>query len=40
MKPKKLIVIGGSAAGAKAAARARRINQTADITIIQKDPYL
>ncbi|MFZ2631973.1 MAG: FAD-dependent oxidoreductase [Desulfosalsimonadaceae bacterium] len=40
MKPKKLIVIGGSAAGAKAAARARRIDQAADITIIQKDPYL
>lgn len=40
MKQKKLIVIGGSAAGAKAAARARRIDQNADITIIQKDPYL
>ena len=40
MKQKKLIVIGGSAAGAKAAARARRIDQTAEITIIQKDPYL
>lgn len=40
MKRKKLIVIGGSAAGAKAAARARRIDQKADITIIQKDPYL
>lgn len=40
MKQKKLIVIGGSAAGAKAAARARRIDQNAEITIIQKDPYL
>ncbi len=40
MKQKKLIVIGGSAAGAKAAARARRIDQNARITIIQKDPDL
>jgi len=40
MKQKKLIVIGGSAAGAKAAARARRIDQNAEITIIQKDPNL
>lgn len=40
MNPKKLVVIGGSAAGAKAAARARRIDQHAEITIIQKDPYL
>ncbi len=37
---KKLIVIGGSAAGPKAAAKARRIDQTAEITIIQKDPDL
>jgi NADPH-dependent 2,4-dienoyl-CoA reductase/sulfur reductase-like enzyme/rhodanese-related sulfurtransferase len=40
MKQKKLIVIGGSAAGAKAAAKARRIDQNAEITIIQKDPDL
>ncbi len=40
MKQKKLVVIGGSAAGAKSAARARRIDQNAEITIIQKDAYL
>lgn len=40
MNKKKLIVIGGSAAGAKAAARARRIDQNAEITIIQKDSNL
>lgn len=40
MSPKKIVVIGGSAAGAKAAAKARRIDQSAEITIIQKDPDL
>ena len=38
--PKKIIVIGGSAAGPKTAARARRLDQEADITIIQKDADL
>jgi NADPH-dependent 2,4-dienoyl-CoA reductase/sulfur reductase-like enzyme/rhodanese-related sulfurtransferase len=37
MKPSKIVVIGGSAAGAKAAAKARRLDQKAEITIIQKD---
>ncbi|MDD2389993.1 MAG: FAD-dependent oxidoreductase [Desulfobacterales bacterium] len=37
---KKIIVIGGSAAGPKAAAKARRLDQHADITIIQKDTDL
>ena len=37
---KKIVVIGGSAAGAKAAARARRIDGHAEITIIQKDSDL
>jgi NADPH-dependent 2,4-dienoyl-CoA reductase/sulfur reductase-like enzyme/rhodanese-related sulfurtransferase len=36
----KIVIIGGSAAGPKAAARARRMNQEAKITIIQKDPDL
>ena len=34
---KKIIIIGGAAAGPKAAARARRLDQKADIIIIQKD---
>jgi len=34
---KKILVIGGSAAGPKAAAKARRLDETAEITIIQKD---
>lgn len=36
----KILVIGGSAAGPKAAARARRLDEHADITIIQKSPDL
>lgn len=40
MQKKKIVVIGGSAAGAKAVAKARRLDQTAEITIIQKDPDL
>jgi NADPH-dependent 2,4-dienoyl-CoA reductase/sulfur reductase-like enzyme len=40
MQKKKIVVIGGSAAGAKAAARARRLDQHAEITIIQKSPDL
>lgn len=38
MAPRKIVVIGGSAAGPKAAAKARRLDQHAEITIIQKDP--
>lgn len=37
---KRIIVIGGSAAGPKAAAKARRTDQHAEITIIQKGSYL
>jgi len=33
---KRIIVIGGSAAGAKAAAKARRLDEFAEITLIQK----
>ncbi len=33
---KKIVVIGGSAAGPKAAAKARRMDESADITIVQK----
>jgi len=40
MEAKKIVVIGGSAAGAKAAAKARRLDQKAEITIIQRDPDL
>ncbi len=40
METLKIVIIGGSAAGAKAAARARRLHQKAEITLIQKDPDL
>jgi len=35
-----IVVIGGSAAGPKAAAKARRVDQHANITLIQKGPHL
>jgi NADPH-dependent 2,4-dienoyl-CoA reductase/sulfur reductase-like enzyme/rhodanese-related sulfurtransferase len=40
METKKLVVVGGSAAGAKAAAKARRLDQKAEITLIQREPDL
>ncbi|AKJ65609.1 FAD-dependent oxidoreductase [Kiritimatiella glycovorans] len=39
-RPKRILVIGGSAAGPKAAARARRMDPRAEVTIIQKSPDL
>ncbi len=39
-KQKRIVVIGGSAAGPKAAARARRMDEKAEITILQKEPDL
>ncbi len=37
MQKKRIVVVGGSAAGPKAAAKARRMDQHAEITIIQKE---
>lgn len=37
---KKIVVIGGSAAGPKAAAKARRMDESAEITMFQKSPDL
>ncbi len=36
----KLVIIGGVAAGATAAARARRLDETAEITLVEKGPYV
>ena len=36
----KILIIGGVAAGATAAARARRISEDADITIVERGPYV
>lgn len=38
--PKKLLIVGGVAAGATAAARARRLDETAEITILEKGSYV
>ena len=40
MERKKIVVVGGSAAGAKAAAKARRLDEFAEITLIQKTAEL
>ncbi|MBN1636404.1 MAG: FAD-dependent oxidoreductase [Deltaproteobacteria bacterium] len=39
-RKKRILVIGGSAAGPKAAAKARRIDNDAEVVILQKDPDL
>jgi NADPH-dependent 2,4-dienoyl-CoA reductase/sulfur reductase-like enzyme/rhodanese-related sulfurtransferase len=39
-KPTRLLVIGGVAGGATAAARARRISETAQITLLERGPYV
>lgn len=36
----KILIIGGVAGGATAAARARRISETAEITIVERGPYV
>lgn len=40
MKKKKIVVIGGSAAGPKSAAKARRLDEHAEIILLQKDKDL
>ncbi|MDK2957609.1 MAG: hypothetical protein PWQ57_3107 [Desulfovibrionales bacterium] len=40
MPSKRIVVIGGSAAGPKAAARAKRMNQDAEVVLIQRAPEL
>jgi len=39
-QPLRIVVIGGSAAGPKAAAKARRMDEFAEITLIQREPEL
>jgi NADPH-dependent 2,4-dienoyl-CoA reductase/sulfur reductase-like enzyme/rhodanese-related sulfurtransferase len=38
--PTRLLIIGGVAGGATAAARARRISETAQITLVERGPYV
>ena len=40
MVPKRIVVIGGTAAGPKAAARASRLDQDAEVILLQKAPEL
>ncbi len=40
MSRKRIVVIGGTAAGPKAAARAKRLDQNAEVTLLQKAPEL
>jgi len=40
MKKRRIVVVGGSAAGPKAAAKARRIDNSAEVIILQKDADL
>lgn len=37
---KRIVIVGGVAAGATAAARARRLDENAEITLIEKGPYV
>ncbi len=39
-QPTKILIIGGVAGGASAATRARRCNETAEITLLEKDGYV
>jgi NADPH-dependent 2,4-dienoyl-CoA reductase/sulfur reductase-like enzyme/rhodanese-related sulfurtransferase len=39
-RPLRIVVIGGVAGGASAAARARRTNANAEITVLEKGPYV
>ncbi|RMH04782.1 MAG: pyridine nucleotide-disulfide oxidoreductase [Nitrospirae bacterium] len=40
MEPLKIVIIGGVAGGATAAAKARRTNESAEITVFEKGPYV
>jgi NADPH-dependent 2,4-dienoyl-CoA reductase/sulfur reductase-like enzyme/rhodanese-related sulfurtransferase len=40
MSTPRIVVIGGTAAGPKAASRAKRLNEEADVTLLQKAPEL
>lgn len=39
-EPKKIVIIGGVAGGATAAARIRRLDEQAEITLLEKGPYV
>ncbi len=40
MSPKRLVIVGGVAGGASAAARARRLSEEAEITVFERGPHV
>ena len=40
MKQKKVVIIGGVAGGASAAARLRRLDENAHIVVVERGPYI
>jgi len=38
--PERIVIVGGVAGGASAAARARRVNETARIVVFERDAYI
>jgi NADPH-dependent 2,4-dienoyl-CoA reductase/sulfur reductase-like enzyme/rhodanese-related sulfurtransferase len=38
--PEKILIVGGVAGGATAAARARRVSESAEITLVERGPYV
>ncbi|MFZ2281822.1 MAG: FAD-dependent oxidoreductase [Prosthecobacter sp.] len=40
MKPQRLVIIGGVAGGASAAARARRLSETCEVTVLERGPHV
>ena len=40
MSRKRIVIIGGVAGGASCAARARRLSETADITVVERSPHV
>lgn len=40
MEPKKIVIVGGVAGGASAAARARRLSEEAEIILLERGPYV
>jgi len=40
MSPQRLVIVGGVAGGASAAARARRLSETADIIVFERGPHV
>ena len=40
MNPKKIVIVGGVAGGASCAARCRRLNETAQIIVLDRGPYV